>query len=185
MYRCLDHTINIRIALAAVSLPCRGLILEDQKKAPRQRLLIANVFDEPKIFFPQLTALGVILPGELLTNHGHMLIGIRFAAHGLELQPHGTDLQPGSEGGNDVILFLAAAKQEVDGQYLDDLHIPIVGRLDDPIADLPNRQEILYERTGSASSFSAFCGFLSCFHICSQSSDNAVFCDSIQTAQYG
>ena len=56
LYRCLDHTINIRIALAAVSLPCRGLILEDQKKAPRQRLLIANVFDEPKIFFPQLTA---------------------------------------------------------------------------------------------------------------------------------
>ena len=185
LYRRLDHAVNIRIALAAAALARRGLVLEDKKKAPRQRFLVANILYEPEVFLPKLTALLVFFPREFFPHHGHMLIGIRFAAHRLELQLHGADLQPGRKRGDDIVLLLAAPKQEVDGQYLNDLHIAVVGGFDDPVADLPDGQEILHKLTCFASSFSAFCGFLLRFHTYIQSFCNAVFCGSSRTLRCG
>ena len=185
LYRRLDHAVNIRIALAAAALARRGLVLEDKEKAPRQRFLVANILYEPQVFLPKLTALLVFFPREFFPHHGHMLIGIRFAAHRLELQLHGADLQPGRKRGDDIVLLLAAAKQKIDGQYLDDLHIAVVGGFDDPVADLPDGQEILHKLTCFASSFSAFCGFLLRFHTYIQSFCNAVFCGSSRTLRCG
>ena len=85
LYRRLDHAIDVGIAFAVVSLARRRFVLEDKKKAPRQRFLVANILYEPEVFLPKLTALLVFFPREFFPHHGHMLIGIRFAAHRLEL----------------------------------------------------------------------------------------------------
>ena len=110
--------------------------LIDQEEAPGQRLPVSHIADKADIALALAAAFLVFLLLQLLTEKLNMLVRIRLAGEALELQPLRRDLQPGGKRRDDVVLLFVGAQHEVDGLDLQDLDIPPVRCLDDPMVDI-------------------------------------------------
>lgn len=106
-----------------------GLMLEDQKKAARNRFPGTDLLNELQIVFLHQTALLVGFHFHFSAYRFHMQVDIRTAGKHLELHPDGTDLQVRNKGVNDIPLFSGTAEQKVDGDDLYDFYIAAILRI--------------------------------------------------------
>ena len=105
-----------------------------------------------------------------------MLIGVGFAGNALKLQMHRRNFQPACKGADDLILFFLRAQHKVDGLNFKDFDIPPVGRLNNAVLQIFDRNEILSKAQFFRLSFScfSFCGAVF-GHIYIPPFSNAVF----------
>ena len=119
-------------------------VLENQKEPAGNRLPGTDLPNELEVVLLHQAALLIVFVLHLPANGIQMLIDIRTAGKYLELDFHRADLQIGIEGIDDILLFPVAAKQEIDGNNLNDLHIPVILRIDDTVGNLLNRKGICH-----------------------------------------
>ena len=139
----LKHPVNFGVIIAFI--PSGSFVLKNQKEAPCERLPASNVFDKSDIILSHFPALGIFLLLQLLPYHGNMLVRIRFAGNGFELQAHRGYFQPAGKAGNNIKLLLIGAQCEVDRFYLQNPDITSVGRLNDSVPQILNRKVVLYK----------------------------------------
>ena len=139
----LEHAVDFCIVVAFVA--AYRLVLENQKEAPRQRFPISHILDESDIIFAKFLTLRILLVFQFLADHGYVLIRVRAARNGLELQPHGGYLQPAGKAGDDVELLLIGSQREVDRLDLKDFYVAVVRRFNDPVFQVADGQIILYK----------------------------------------
>lgn len=159
----LEGGINLAIVGIHLPPPVGGLILEDQKEPAGQRLAAALLPDEPDGAFSQAAAGFHRFLFQIRLEACYILVGVRLAGHGFELQSHGGYFQPAGESGDDPPLLLVGAEQEVDGLNLQDLDKPAVSGFDDAVFEFFEWNEVLNElqlffwRGACPSSFSGGC----------------------------
>ena len=111
--------------LAAPGIAPR-LILEDQEKTACDSLSGADLLDKLQVVFLHQPAVLIGFCFHFLAYRLHMQIDICTAGKHFELYPDRADLQIRNERVDDITLLPSASQQKVDGDNLQNLHIPVV-----------------------------------------------------------
>ena len=147
LLRCPRRSLQCGNDLAVIALPvgeCR-LILENDEESPRDRLTGADGLDQVIVVFLQFPALGICFTIHVTLNRIQMLADVGFLGHDLHLNANRADFQPTGEGVDDVLLFPHASKQEVDRFHLQDFDVSAIFHVDDTVANILHRDQIVSE----------------------------------------
>ena len=132
--------IKDHIPLGRIFVVIVGLVLKHHEKTPRDRLLPPKCLDQTRIILLQQPDALVMLLRRLIPDFFNILCDVRFFWYHFKLHFYRRDLQIGHKGHHDIPLLSRWSQQEIDGQDLNQLHISVVCRKDDPVLDLADRE---------------------------------------------